>query len=172
MEEHHEVRSGQSIFEAIPLIKAFDYVLVRDDDQKISGIVTGSDLSSQFYYLSEPFLILSEIENIIRNMIGLKYPVSDLIHAKDPSDERAVTGVEDLTFGEYLRLLQNPDKWPTLGIAIDRAVFCKDLDKVRQIRNDITHFDPDGIDPADLEKLRDFKAFLQNIDRIQGGASR
>ncbi|MGY6644153.1 MAG: CBS domain-containing protein [Salinarimonas sp.] len=168
MEEHHEVRSGQSIFEAIPTIQAFDYVLVRREDQSISGIITGSDLSSQFYTLSEPFLLLSEIENLVRNMLAGRFTVADFDGAKDPGDEREIRTVDDLTFGGYLRLLQHPDHWPKVGLPIDRVVFCKDLDDVRIIRNNVTHFDPDGVTPEELEKLRDFKAFLSNLERIGG----
>lgn len=168
MEDHHEVRAGQSIFEAIPLIRSFDYVIVRADDQTISGIVTGSDLASQFYTLSEPFLLLSEIENSVRNMIGGNFTSAELFLARDPGDARPVNGVDDLTFGEYLRLLQNPHHWLKLDIAIDRVLFCKDLDEVRLIRNNVTHFDPDGITIKELEILRDYKAFLQNLSRIVG----
>ncbi len=172
MEEHHEVRSGQSIFEAIPTIQAFDYVLVRKEDQTISGIVTGSDLSSQFYTLSEPFLLLSEIENLIRNMLAGRFTAADFDEAKDPGDEREIRTVDDLTFGGYLRLMQHTDHWPKIGISIDRVVFCKDLDIVRVIRNNVTHFDPDGVTPEELEKLRDFKAFLSNLERIAGPSSK
>lgn len=166
MEDHHEVRYGQSIFEAIPAIRVFDYVLVRREDQSISGIITGSDLSSQFYTLSEPFLLLSEIENLIRNMLAGRFTVADFDEAKDPGDTREIKTVDDLTFGGYLRLLQHPDHWPKVGIPIDRVVFCKDLDDVRMIRNNVTHFDPDGVTAEELEKLRDFKAFLNNLERI------
>src|SRR6185437_13311056 len=155
-------------FEAIPIIRRFDYVLVRSDNQAISGIITGSDLSWQFHSLSEPFLLLSEIENSIRNMIGMKFPVADLSQIKDPSDIRTIASVDDLAFGEYQKLLQNPSQWLKLDIAIDRVVFCKALDEVRQIRNDIMHFDPDGVTSEELEKLRDFKAFLQKLSRLRG----
>jgi hypothetical protein len=40
------------------------------------------------------------------------------------------------------------------------------LNKVREIRNDVMHFDPDGIPPADLEQLRDFAHFLQRLQII------
>jgi predicted transcriptional regulator len=48
MEPHQEIRSDTSIFGAIPLIVASGYVLVRGNDNKISGIITASDLSIQF----------------------------------------------------------------------------------------------------------------------------
>jgi hypothetical protein len=40
------------------------------------------------------------------------------------------------------------------------------LDQVRDIRNDVMHFDPDGIPPDDLERLREFARFLQRLQSI------
>ena len=48
--------------EAIPVIVEHGYVLVRQIDRKISGIVTASDLSLQFQELAEPFLHVREVE--------------------------------------------------------------------------------------------------------------
>lgn len=161
---HHEVRSDASIFQAIPIIVQHDYVLVRAADNKISGIVTASDLSLQFLQLSEPFLLLSEIENHIRQMIADKFTAEELKAVCDPADtSRQVSGVDDLTFGEYVRLLENKDRWEKISTAIDRSTFCNHLDRVRKIRNDVMHFDPDGISPNDLEQLREFARFLQRL---------
>jgi len=167
MEPHHEIRSDRSIFEAISVVVSSDYVLVRSPDNRISGIVTASDLSLQFRSLSEPFLLIGEIENQIRALIGAKFSGPELIDARDPSDlDRKVDSVEDLTFGEYLRLLENEKRWSKLELRIDRATFCKDLDRVRSIRNDVMHFDPDGIPPDDLSALRDFANFLKQLQAI------
>ena len=68
MVPHHEIRASASIFEAIPLIVAHEYVLIRSDDNRISGIITATDLSQQFRLLSEPFLLLGEIENLVRKV--------------------------------------------------------------------------------------------------------
>ncbi len=167
MEPHNEVRSSVSIFDAIPIITRHDYVLVRSEQNKITGIVTASDLSRQFHALSEPFLLLGEIENLVRNMIGENFPAQELAAALDPgAPSRPILSVDDLTFGEYIRLLQKPERWAQLNLAIDRVMFCKDLDVIREIRNDITHFDPDGITDEELERLRDFKSLLETIERI------
>jgi hypothetical protein len=74
--------------------------------------------------------------------------------------------VSDLTIGEYIRLLENGDRWEKLGLSIDRVTFCRELDLVRNIRNDIMHFDPDPIPAADLERLRDFAGFLKRLHQI------
>lgn len=167
MEQHHEIRSNFSIFDAIPIIVTHQYVLVRGEDNKISGIITASDLSEQFQLLAEPFLLLGEIENLLRNLIAERFSSEDLAAIRNPNDSsRQIEGPDDLAFGEYLRLLENPDRWKQFGLAIDRVSFCKDLDGIRRIRNDVMHFDSDGVLPKELEQLRDFKAFLNKIQTI------
>ncbi len=62
-EDARIVDSNRTLFDAIPTIVEFGYVLVRDQrDRRITGIVTASDLSLQFQALAEPFLLLREIE--------------------------------------------------------------------------------------------------------------
>src|SRR5215211_3807994 len=58
MESYQEIRSHFSLFDAIPIIIKHEYVLIRGDDQQITGIITATDLSEQFQLLSEPFLLL------------------------------------------------------------------------------------------------------------------
>ena len=94
-------------------------------------------------------------------------PDWDLAEAKDPADAgREVTRVSDLNFGAYVRLLENPERWAKLGLSIDRSVFVQQLEKVRAIRNDVMHFDPDGPAPSDLETLRHFAHFMEELHTI------
>lgn len=167
MEPHAEVGADASLFTAIRVVVEHDYALVRAADQRIAGIITTSDLSLQFQQLSEPFLLLGEIENHIRGMLGSVFSAEDMAAAKSPGDEdRTVERASDLTFGEYQRLLEEPSNWKRLNFRLDRAVFVAQLEKVRNIRNDVMHFDPDGIEQADLEVLRDFAKFLRLLKKI------
>lgn len=167
MEEAVEIPSDRSMFAALPLIVEHGYVLVRGAESKISGIITTSDLSLQFQQLAEPFLLLGEIENHIRRLMDGKFTKEELASAKDPSDtDREIENVADLTFGEYVRVLQEPSRWKKLGLAIDRTIFIKDLDGVRAIRNDVMHFDPDPLPDSDLRALRKFVKFLQALQRL------
>ncbi|MFT4078609.1 CBS domain-containing protein [Rhodomicrobium sp.] len=171
MEPHHEVRSDVSIFDAIQAIVANDYVLVRGADARITGIVTANDLSLQFHDLTEPFLLLGEIENLVRNLIGNVFSADELKTACNPADASRVAYVEtvaDLSFGEYIRLLQLPPNWSRLAINIERDVFCQSLDAVRKIRNDVMHFDPDGIEPEELQQLRQFTRFMRQLASARG----
>ncbi len=167
MDPHSEVSSEASLFTAIPVIVENDYALVRAPDKKIVGIITTSDLSLQFQQLSEPFLLLGEIENHIRRLISEHFLPEQLASVKDPQDPtRAVNSASDLTFGEYKRLLEDPKNWNLLGLELDRSVFIGLLDKLRETRNDVMHFDPDGIEDEALIVLRDFVKFLRNLQTI------
>lgn len=164
MNPAQEVRHDMSIFDVTRVVAIHDYVLIRDATNKVAGIVTATDLSQQFRNLSEPFLLLGEIENHIRNIIGERFTNAELVAGRDPGDTREVQSIADLTFGEYLRLIQNPDRWQRLGLAIDRKYFCDRLDLVRRVRNDVMHFDPDGIKP---DQLRDLHEVSQALSLLQ-----
>ena len=167
MEGAHVISADTSMFAAVDAIVAHQYVLIQNSEKVISGIVTTSDLSLQFRQLGEPFLLLGEIENHIRRMIQKKYTKEELSAACDPSDPlRKVEAASDLTFGEYLRLLENPDRWGKLGLSIDRGLFIKQLDQIRLIRNDVMHFDPDGIPDSAMDDLRKFVNFMQGLSKI------
>lgn len=167
MNPHHELSAEISLFAAIGVIVEHDYVLIRGAQEKITGIVTTSDLSLQFHQLGEPFLLLGEIENHIRWLVGGKFTQEELSANRDPTDTtREVSSVNDLTFGEYVWLLQNPDNWERLNIFIERKLFTERLDKIRLIRNDVMHFDPDGLSPDDLEILRSFVLFLRRLKEL------
>jgi predicted transcriptional regulator len=170
MDEYQEIRADASLFQAIPVIAQHQFVLVRGGDSRITGIITATDLSLQFHRLTEPFLLLGEIENHIRRVLEHKFTLDKLseIGTEDEAG-REISGVADLTFGDYIRLLENDERWKLVGIPIDRVVFCKKLDLVRSIRNDVMHFDPDGIPSTDLDILRDFANFLRRLQTV--GAS-
>lgn len=152
------------LFEAIELIARREIVLVRDAERKISGLVTTSDISLQFRSLAEPFLLLGEIENHIRRLIDGKFSAGELVSVRDPNDsEREVRNVSDLTFGEYIRLLEAPQNWGKLGFNLARPQFVSRLAEIRRIRNEVMHFHPDALAGPDLGVLRDTVRFMQAV---------
>ena len=139
-----EILKEAPLFEAINIVAEQGYVLVRDRAARnaISGIVTATDLSNQFALLAEPFLRIGEIEGHLRNLIHRKFTLEELLEA---SQGRQIEGSADLTLGDYQQLLGRPEHWERLNLKIDRREFVKHLDRVREIRNSIMHFNPDGL---------------------------
>jgi hypothetical protein len=92
---------------------------------------------------------------------------AELAAGADPADsEREVEDVSDLGFGEYLRLLTDPKMWSKLGLKIDQKTFTHYLEEVRKIRNEVMHFDPEGIGPEDMKSLRSMVAFLRQLPAL------
>jgi hypothetical protein len=164
METAEIVSIDASLFSAINTVAIHDYVLVQANDKTICGIVAASDFNDQFLALAEPFLLVGEIEHGVRQMLHGKFTAKELEEVKAPGeDDRTIGAITDLTFGEYIKLLQTEKAWQKLNLAIDRVEFISRLDKIRIIRNDVMHFDPDGIEPSDLTSLRDFARFLKSL---------
>jgi CBS domain-containing protein len=161
MDEHHEVPATASLFVAIKTIVEHNYVLIRASDKKISGIVTATDIALQFEEISTPFLLLAEIENSVRALISSKLKISDIKRACSedhlPAD---ISQISDLTFGNYVKVLEHPDNWKKVGLQLDRITFCSELADINTIRNDVMHFDPDPLTSQSLSKLRNVAKML------------
>jgi hypothetical protein len=72
-----------------------------------------------------------------------------------------------MTFGEYKSLLEKEGSWPKLGIGIDSKWFVKYLDEVREMRNEVMHFNQDPFSDEKLNALRKFAAFLRKVRTIR-----
>ena len=48
-----------------------------------------------------------------------------------------------------------------------RATFTKRLDEIREIRNDVMHFHPDGISDDDTETLRETARFFYSFSQFR-----
>ena len=166
MEESvEEISIDAPLYEAIGSIAKHGYLLVRGKDKAVTGIVTETDLSEQFMHLAGPFLLIGEIEGHLRQLIHGKFTVEEMRSTSESEGERDISGSADLTFGGYCRLLQNPDYWERLNLAVDRGQFVEHLESVRKIRNDVMHFDPDGLSPEDERMLRGVARFLETLIR-------
>jgi CBS domain-containing protein len=154
------------LFEVLQTIVDQEAVLARGPDNRITGLVTTSDITLQFKALSESFLLLGEIENHVRRILAGKFALQTLKEAIDPGDEKRkqrVRQVSDLAFGEYIRLIEVPGNWCQLGLQLDQRVIVERLSKIRNIRNDVMHFHPDGISDADVITLRETVHFMQQL---------
>ncbi|GAA2401547.1 CBS domain-containing protein [Streptomyces glaucosporus] len=169
----------QEFFSLLDTIREYGYVLVRENDGTVTGIVTAADITERFDDTARPFFLVGEIEYRLRKCLGQKI---------DPDAVRAVqtrekTGrITDLMFGDYVKLLDGDQRskqghrkealcaaadrnWKALGWegAVDRKEFVRQLDRVRGIRNKIAHFDPEPLPPAKNEELRQFVALLRQL---------
>ncbi len=163
--EHAEIIPWNTpLIAAVSKIVEHEVVLVRGLDSAITGLITTTDLALEFRKLSEPFLLLGEIENHVRRIILSKFSVEDFQTIKNPSDTvREIADISELTMGDYVWLLQNPENWRRLGCKLDRKTFIERLQAVREIRNDVMHFHPDPVELEDIELLKETARFFRGF---------
>lgn len=154
------------LLEAISTIIENQFALIKKLDNSISGIVTVADISTQFINDTEPFLLVEQIENHVRQILDSKFLLEDLRSFCEINGiPREIDFIDDLTFGDYVRIIENTANWEKLNLSIDRSYFCKQLEKVREIRNIITHFNPDGITNEQKSTLVKMSKFLVELQK-------
>ncbi|MDG9701905.1 CBS domain-containing protein [Streptomyces sp. DH37] len=166
-------------FSLLPTIREHGYVLVRENDGTVTGIVTAADITERFDDTARPFFLVGEIEYRLRKCLGAKLGEE----AVKAVQTREKTGrITDLMFGDYVKLLDGDQRnkqghrkeaacaaadgnWAALGWAgvVDRVEFVRQLDRVRGIRNKIAHFDPQPLPPGKNEELRQFVTLLRQL---------
>lgn len=154
----------EALFKAVKIILEKEVVLVRDYKNEISGIVTSTDIGEQFLILSEPFLLIEQIENFIRILLSDKLTYDDINKVLDlVKYEKEIKHLSDLTFGHYIRIFENEDLFKKIDIKVDRVILQKMLVDVNKIRNEVMHFNPEAMEDKDLLILRKTQNFLQQI---------
>ncbi len=146
----------------IPRIIDNGYVFVRAIDKTICGIVTSADLSTTFLSLAGPFLLVGEVERQLRRIVDQAFKLEEIRAVRDPADSsREITGADDLTMGEYVRIFESRERWEALGWEIDRQVFVESLSTLRELRNEIMHFSPDPLEEEKLTAVRHLLKWLK-----------
>lgn len=167
-EEHQVIYNDQAIFKAIEMTIAHDCVLVRNrKDEAICGIITNADLGAKLSELSQPFLLIGEIENSLRHLLN-RFGLKELRKAvyKDERRRKELQDAAGLTFGETVHFVKR--NWNRLGIkGIDQQTFVDMLFKMKNIRNDVMHFDPDGLSPENAQALNNMARFFQNLRTLK-----
>ena len=153
------------ILTAIRAIHKHDFIIVVNKCKELLGIITTTDISSQFLELEEPFLLLEQIENQIRQLIDEKFLLEDIKKlCEETSSPKKIRTIEDLTFGDYIYLIENPERWSKLKLkSVDRVVFIEKLKEIKNIRNDIMHLEPAGITSSQHTQLKKMSDYLTSL---------
>ncbi|WP_330443845.1 CBS domain-containing protein [Flavobacterium sp. C4GT6] len=153
------------LFEAVKDVLDKEVVLVRKKDKTISGIITTTDIGEEFISLAEPFLFIEQIENHLRRLLHEKFSPDEIQFNSNYEEKvKEIKKLSDMTFGQYVRILEHPDRFHKLGLNIDRSLFVKQLEEVRLIRNDIMHFDiANKNDIRHIEVLKQTLNFMNTL---------
>lgn len=149
-----DVGYDQDLIDILPVLAESDFVLVRDQTNAIAGIVTASDVAAAYGAMATPFFLIGEFDQRLRQILASSFELPRVAGLCDPDGERGIQTFDDLSIGDYQRVLQNKDAWDVLGWSLDRKIFNKRLDELREIRNDLMHFNPDPLPDDAVQKIR------------------
>jgi restriction system protein len=159
-----EADRSDDLLDWIGAIQQSGYVLVRDHDHKVCGLITASDLTVQFGTRVRPFILVEEIEQRLRRVVDRCIPL-DRIRAVVPRGRAArVNSAANLTFGAYGHLLKDPENWASLGWVIDQQHFLTALEEGRRFRNSLMHFSPDPVTDDQLSPAQGLLELLRSLD--------
>lgn len=144
------------LIEAIETIIEQGFAIIEDDNHDISGIVTRKDISQHLFLHTKPFLLIEHIENTLKILLDKKCTNEEMYKILNYKNND-----EKFTFRDYVSLIDNEDIFAKLELTVDKYEFVEQLKKVGEIRNDIMHFNPDGI--SDLSILTNTVNFLNKI---------
>jgi predicted transcriptional regulator len=161
-----EINADDTLLNAINAIERDHYVLVRERDRRISGIITNSDLSKELRERAEPFILINQIENHIRNLIKQTFTDQEITdNFPEGRYGKKIYNVFELTFDGYITLLRSDKNWAKLQLRTGKNTFIEYLENVAKIRNHFMHFRPDdGALTKRLELLREFLTLLEYVE--------
>ncbi|WP_433475378.1 hypothetical protein ACQPZP_43115 [Spirillospora sp. CA-142024] len=149
-----ETRYDTELIDILRTLEASEFVFIRDDKNKISGIVTTTDVVHAYGELATPFFLIGELDQALRRVIAKNYSFEEVAALCDPDGMRQIKSFDDMSMGDYQRVLENSGMWEKLGWPLDRKTVIKRLDELRDIRNDVMHFNPDPLPQDAIGKLR------------------
>ncbi len=156
------IEADGSLADALPVIEKHGYVLVRSQG-RVTGIVTASDLAVELRSITYAFTSIGTIEGLVRKMLHPKLVTADLDFLEEHSRARRTKQVTSITFGENLRLLQRPDIWKRLNLQINKDHFLEQLEVVRELRNEVMHFNSDPLGSKGKKHLEKVETFLRFV---------
>ncbi|TDO31813.1 hypothetical protein C8E87_7246 [Paractinoplanes brasiliensis] len=151
------------LLDVLGVLWSEEFVFVRAHDKQVYGIVTAADVVRVYDDMATPFFLIGELDQELRRLIRNRFEIEDLQRVCVSGEN--LTSYDDMTMGDYLSVIRNPDCWAKIGWTLDRKVVGTHLDELRKIRNKVTHFNPDPISSADVDRLRNFLTVIRAFDR-------
>ncbi|GAA0908516.1 restriction system modified-DNA reader domain-containing protein [Virgisporangium aurantiacum] len=143
------------LLDVLKVLREDGFLFVRDYDRTIIGIITGSDVVGKYDETATPFFLIGEVDQELRQVIHSAFTVDEM---RDACKKAGLSfrSKDELTIGQYQAVLDNPACWAKLGWRLSRKLFVERLNELRKVRNAVMHFNPDPVNPHDVEKLRNF----------------
>lgn len=156
---HVPVAYDRDLFEILPTLQQHGFVFVSNQENAITAIVTTHDVVQRYGVVATPFFQLGEVDQTLRWVLNRAVDIATV----EKLCNRKVKSFDELSMGDYKRVLENEDVWSTLGWNLHRPDFITRLDEIRLIRNKVMHFHPDPIGEDAVEKLQLFNTLLHQV---------
>jgi len=156
-----EIPYSHELVDVLGILESTGFVFVRNERNEINGIVTAADLAHEYRDMATPFFLIGELDQLLRHVLSKHVDLADIIALCDMSGSREIKSFDQLTMGDYERSLQNQDIWAQLSTNLDRVSFCERLGTIREIRNDIMHFNPDDTPKNTVDMILNFLRMIR-----------
>lgn len=164
LESHVEVVPyDRDLFDVLPVLQQRGFVLVRNENREIAGIVTTADVAQRYGDMATPFFQLGELDQTLRLILSRTF---DIETVQRICNKTTITRFDQLSVGDYQRVLENKEAWEKLGWPLDRMAFIARLEEIRLIRNKVMHFHPDPVPEDAVDKLRMFNSLLHRYREL------
>jgi hypothetical protein len=174
IEDLQFARPSQDVSDVLGFLEACGAVLIGDED-RLLAIVTCADLSRFLWERTRPFVLLRDIELGVRDLMRSSCAagqIAALISAGLPSEsDRSGLSLEDLTLGELLSVLLQPESFGRFfrsGFGANRELVRATLTPVIDIRNKEFHF-RDEVSGDEMRILVSVATWLRRKVMIRDG---
>ncbi|WP_045747799.1 CBS domain-containing protein [Actinoplanes rectilineatus] len=144
--------------DALDALKTDDFILVRDYDRQIIGIITPADVVETYDSTTTPFILIGEVDQELRQILRNTF---NLPAVRRVCGNSGITSFDKLTMFHYETLLNDPECWAELNWGLDREAVTRRLSELRRIRNRVMHFNADLVSTEEVHMLRNFLTMLR-----------
>ena len=148
-EKSQTIRANEPWEKATEIVAKGDYAIVVNDDEKLVGIITASDMAFHLQSLVEPIANLQRIENALRKI--------------NETCNKSGRWVPSL--GDQIKKLKK--KWESLTVCLDLKTVDEALQDAETTRDNLAHFKPKSVSEWDRENLRRCAAMIERIQKCQ-----
>ncbi|MEV8036456.1 CBS domain-containing protein [Streptomyces sp. NPDC086182] len=158
----HAVSYSDHLIDVLPYLEQFGFLLVKNQTNQIAGIITVADMAAEYGATARPFLLIGDLDRQLRRVISKGLDLAEVITLCDPDERRKLTSFDQLSYGDYQQILSNQQQWDRLGWPLDRRSFTDRLNELREVRNELMHFnDKDKAGDAAIPMLRNMIELLR-----------
>ena len=153
------VRYDEPVIDVAKKLQDHEYVIAKDDKDVVRAFVTPYDISRLYLDLVKPYSDLQKVEIYLRKITS-RIPQEKIVeclqnHYKENFKSEFDPG--RLEYSDYIILLKK--NW-IQGLPFDKDFFLESLDQIRQLRNDVMHFNK-ALSADEVSFISNFGRLLQ-----------